>query len=149
MRQEYISNSREETLTFARKLAEQASPGDVYCLSGELGAGKTVLAKGMGEALGVRAHMSSPTFTILNIYDEPGQKMPFYHFDIYRITDLDEMADIGYEECFYGEGVSLVEWADQARELMPQNAMWVTIDKLLEVSDDCRRIVVETHGGKA
>jgi tRNA threonylcarbamoyladenosine biosynthesis protein TsaE len=147
MRREITVNSREETIAFARDLASQAKPGDVYCLVGELGAGKTVIAKGMGEELGVPAHMSSPTFTFLNIYDYPGQKMPLYHFDLYRITSLDDMDDIGYEECFYGKGASVVEWADQARELMPPGAVWIMVEKLLEVSDDCRRITVDGSDG--
>ena len=106
---EYISNSAEDTFNWARSLASGAKPGDIYCLTGDLGSGKTVFAKGFGLGLGVSEVIVSPTFTLINIYDSPGQRLPLYHFDVYRISGPHEMDDTGYEEFFYGQGVCLIE----------------------------------------
>lgn len=135
------TNSEQETYAYGASLARQAAPGQVFALVGDLGVGKTVLTKGFAAGLGVTEPVSSPTFTILQEYEEGS--LPFYHFDVYRIADPEEMEEIGYEDCFYGDGVCLVEWADLIRELMPENTVWITIEKDLERGFDYRRITVE------
>lgn len=133
--------SEKETFQFGKKLGEQAKPGQVYALLGDLGVGKTIFTKGVAEGLGILEPVSSPTFTIIQVYEEG--RLPFYHFDVYRIGDLEEMDEIGYEDCFYGNGVSLVEWANLIEELMPEETTWITIEKDLEKGFDYRRIEVK------
>ena len=135
------TNSEQETYAYGASLAQQAAPGQVFALVGDLGVGKTVLTKGLAAGLGVTEPVSSPTFTILQEYEEG--RFPFYHFDVYRIADPEEMDEIGYEDYFYGEGVCLVEWANLIRELMPEHTVWITIEKDLERGFDYRRITVE------
>lgn len=133
--------SEKETFQFGKKLGEQAKPGQVYALLGDLGVGKTIFTKGVAEGLGILEPVSSPTFTIVQVYEEG--RLPFYHFDVYRIGDPEEMDEIGYEDCFYGNGVSLVEWANLIEELMPEETIWITIEKDLEKGFDYRRIEVK------
>lgn len=135
------TNSERETLELGRRLAQQARPGQVYSLIGDLGVGKTVLTKGMAEGLGIVEPVSSPTFTIVQIYEEG--RLPFYHFDVYRISDPEEMEEIGYEDYFYGTGVCLVEWANLIGELMPEGTVEIRIEKDLERGFDYRRITIE------
>lgn len=138
----YESNSSEETYNLGIKLAKQAKPGTVYTLSGDLGTGKTVFAQGFAKGLDIDEAVNSPTFTILQVYDSG--RMPFYHFDVYRIADLDEMDEIGYEDCFYGEGVCLVEWAELVSEIIPSDCISIKISKNLEKGFDYRQIEVTT-----
>ena len=135
------TNSEKETWEFGKQLAESAKPGQVFSLIGDLGVGKTVLTKGMAAGLGISEPVNSPTFTILQVYEEG--RLPFYHFDVYRIADLEEMDEIGYEDYFYGDGICLVEWANLIEELMPENTVRITIEKDLERGFDFRRITVE------
>ena len=135
------TNSEQETYAYGSSLARQAVPGQVFALVGDLGVGKTVLTKGLAAGLGVTEPVSSPTFTILQEYEEG--RLPFYHFDVYRIADPEEMDEIGYEDYFYGDGVCLVEWANLIRELMPEHTVWITIEKDLNRGFDYRRITVE------
>lgn len=130
----------EETFELGKKLGEKAVPGQIFALLGDLGTGKTVFTKGLAEGLGIHEPISSPTFTIVQIYEEG--RLPLYHFDVYRIADPEEMEEIGYEDCFFGEGVCLVEWANLIRELMPDNTIWIHIEKDLEKGFDYRRIEV-------
>ena len=132
--------SEQETFDAGRRLGEQAAPGQIFALLGDLGTGKTVFTKGMAAGLGIEEPVSSPTFTIVQIYEEG--RLPLYHFDVYRIADPEEMEEIGYEDCFFGEGVCLVEWADLIGELMPENTVWIRIEKDLEQGFDYRRIEV-------
>ncbi len=132
--------SEQETFDAGRRLGEQAVPGQIFALLGDLGTGKTVFTKGMAAGLGIEEPVSSPTFTIVQIYEEG--RLPLYHFDVYRIADPGEMEEIGYEDCFFGEGVCLVEWADLIGELMPENTVWIRIEKDLEKGFDYRRIEV-------
>ena len=132
--------SEQETFAAGRRLGEQAAPGQIFALLGDLGTGKTVFTKGMAAGLGIEEPVSSPTFTIVQIYEEG--RLPLYHFDVYRIADPEEMEEIGYEDCFFGEGVCLVEWADLIGELMPENTVWIRIEKDLEKGFDYRRIEV-------
>lgn len=138
----YESNSFEETYNLGIELAKQAKPGTVYTLSGDLGTGKTVFAQGFAKGLDIDEAVNSPTFTILQVYDSG--RMPFYHFDVYRIADLDEMDEIGYEDCFYGEGVCLVEWAELVSEIIPSDCISIKISKNLEKGFDYRQIEVTT-----
>ena len=133
--------SEKETFLVGKNLGEKARPGQVYALLGDLGVGKTILTKGFAEGLGITESVCSPTFTILQIYEEG--RMPFYHFDVYRIGDIEEMDEIGYEDCFYGQGAWLVEWANLIEEIMPQETIWITIEKDLDKGFDYRRITIK------
>ncbi len=130
-----------DTYNIGKELAMQCNPGDVLLLNGDLGVGKTVFTKGFGKGLGIEEPISSPTFTIMQIYEEG--RLPLYHFDVYRIADIEEMDEIGYEDYFYGEGVCLIEWASLIQELLPQNAISVRIEKDLEKGFDYRRIIIQ------
>lgn len=140
----YETYSAEETAELGRRLAQQIQPGSVCALIGDLGVGKTVFTQGIAEGLGISEPICSPTFTIVQVYEEG--RMPFYHFDVYRIADLEEMEEIGYEDYFYGDGFAMVEWADLILELMPAQYQKITIEKDLEKGFDYRRITVEQTG---
>ena len=140
MKREIETGTPEETLDLGFKLGQEAEAGQVYCLEGDLGVGKTVFAQGFAKGLGIAEAVNSPTFTILQSYEEG--RLPFYHFDVYRIADVEEMDEIGYEDCFYGDGVSLVEWPGRIREIIPENAVWISIEKDVERGFDYRRITV-------
>ena len=137
----YESNTPQETFELGKRLAEEAKSGQVYCLDGDLGVGKTVFTQGFARGLGITGPVNSPTFTIVQQYEEG--RLPLYHFDVYRIGDISEMDEIGYEDCFYGSGVSLIEWSELIEELLPECAVHVTIEKDLERGFDYRRIRVE------
>ena len=113
----------------------------MIALEGDLGVGKTVFTQGVAKGLGISEPVSSPTFTIVQVYE--GGRLPFYHFDVYRISDVEEMEEIGYEDCFYAEGVCLVEWANLIQELIPEDGCLVKIEKDLQKGFDYRRITVE------
>ena len=134
------TNSDTQTYSVGMELAQTAKPGMVYALLGDLGVGKTVFTKGFAKGLGVIEEVNSPTFTILQIYEEG--RLPFYHFDVYRIGDIEEMDEIGYEDCFYGKGVCLVEWANLIQELMPEDYIEIKIEKNLEKGFDYRKITL-------
>jgi tRNA threonylcarbamoyladenosine biosynthesis protein TsaE len=133
--------SQEETKEFARSLGEAASPGDVFALSGDLGVGKTVFAKGMAEGLGITEPVSSPTFTILQEYTSG--RIPFYHFDVYRVEEPEEMEETGFDDAIFGEGVSLVEWAELITDIMPEHYTQILIEKEPEKGFDYRKITLE------
>lgn len=135
------TRSPEETFALGEKLGREAKPGQIYTLNGDLGTGKTVFTQGFAAGLGITESVNSPTFTILQVYEEG--RMPFYHFDVYRIGDVEEMDEIGYEDCFYGEGVCLIEWAELIEEILPENVIVVTIEKDLEQGFDYRKITLE------
>ena len=135
------TRSPEETFALGEKLGREAKPGQIYTLNGDLGTGKTVFTQGFASGLGITEPVNSPTFTILQVYEEG--RMPFYHFDVYRIGDVEEMDEIGYEDCFYGEGVCLIEWAELIEEILPENVIVVTIEKDLEQGFDYRKITLE------
>ena len=136
-----VSLCPEDTFALGKELGEKAKPGDVICLDGDLGVGKTVFTQGFAAGLGITEPVNSPTFTIVQIYEEG--RMPFYHFDVYRIGDVEEMEEIGYEDCFYGEGLCLIEWANLIEEILPEHYRQVTIEKDLEKGFDYRRITIE------
>lgn len=137
----YESKCPQDTFELGRKLGAQARPGQVYCLDGDLGVGKTVFTQGFAQGLGIAGPVNSPTFTIVQQYEDG--RLPLYHFDVYRIGDISEMDEIGYEDCFYGDGVSLIEWSSLIEEILPETAVHVTIEKELEQGFDYRRIRVE------
>ena len=131
----------EETYELGRKMGREAEPGQIICLSGDLGVGKTVFTQGFAVGLGIEGPVNSPTFTILQQYEDG--RLPLYHFDVYRIGDVSEMDEIGYEDCFYGDGVSLVEWGGLIEEILPEDVITVKIEKDLGKGFDYRRITVE------
>ena len=137
----YETNSEKETFELGKNLGEQAKAGQIFCLNGELGVGKTVFTRGFAKGLGIEENVNSPTFTIIQVYEEG--RIPLYHFDVYRIGDPEEMYEIGYEEYFFGEGVCLIEWSKLIEELIPEEAINIEIDKNLEKGLDYRKITVE------
>lgn len=132
------TNSERETYELGVKMGRDAAAGQVYTLIGDLGVGKTVFTKGLAAGLGIGEPVSSPTFTIVQIYEEG--RLPFYHFDVYRIGDVEEMEEIGYEDYIYGGGVSLIEWADLIEEILPEHYTQIRIEKAPEKGFDYRRI---------
>ncbi len=137
----YESYGPEETLKIAQDLAMTAKRGDVFLLCGDLGAGKTVFAKGFAKGLFIKEDVTSPTFTIINEYYSG--LLPLYHFDVYRISSSDEMYETGFEERFYGDGVCLIEWAELISDCLPDNAVCITIKKDYAKSDNYRLIKIE------
>ena len=134
------TRSPEETYELGRKIGLQARPGQVYTLTGDLGVGKTVFTQGVAAGLGITEPVSSPTFTIVQVYEEG--RLPFYHFDVYRIGDIEEMEEIGYDDYFFGQGICLIEWANLIEEILPENLIKVIIEKDLEKGFDYRKITI-------
>lgn len=137
----YETNSPEETFQIGKALGEKAKSGMIICLNGDLGVGKTVFTQGFAKGLGIEESVNSPTFTIVQVYDEG--RLPLYHFDVYRIGDYEEMYEIGYEDYFFGEGVCLIEWSKLIYEIIPAEHICVEIKKNLEKGLDYREIIVE------
>ena len=133
--------SPKETYALGEKIGREALPGQVYTLNGDLGVGKTVFTQGVAAGLGIQEPVNSPTFTIVQVYEEG--RMPFYHFDVYRIGDVEEMEEIGYQDYFYGEGLCMIEWAQLIEEIIPENARHITIEKDLDKGFDYRRITIK------
>lgn len=138
---EYESFKAEDTREFAKMLAKEAKEGQIYLLSGDLGTGKTAFVQGFAQGLGIEDYVNSPTFTIMQIYDKG--RLPLYHFDVYRIGDSSEMDELGYEEYFFGNGVSLVEWPEMIEDILPDDAIRITIEKDLTKGFDYRLIKVK------
>ena len=137
----YEVYSEEETRKIGYELGEKAAKGEIYCLQGDLGVGKTVFTKGFAQGLNITEHITSPTFTIVNEYHSG--RIPFYHFDVYRIGDVEEMFVIGYEEYFYGDGVCLIEWAELITDILPDDVKWIKIEKdLTSDNENYRKIEV-------
>lgn len=134
------TNNEKETYAFGLELGKKAHAGQVYTLVGDLGVGKTVFTKGLARGLDILEPVSSPTFTIVQVYEEG--RLPFYHFDVYRIGDVEEMDEIGYEDYIYGDGVSLIEWANLIEEILPEHYTEIKIEKDLEKGFDYRRISI-------
>ena len=137
----YESFSEEMTFNIGKELGKKADKGEIICLEGDLGVGKTVFTKGFAEGLDIEDNIDSPTFTIVQEYLEG--RLPLYHFDVYRIGDISEMDEIGYEDYFFGEGVCLIEWASRIEELLPESAVHIKIEKDLAKGFEYRRVVVE------
>lgn len=137
---EFETVSAEETYAVGKIFGESARAGGIFCLSGDLGVGKTVFTKGFASGLGITEPVNSPTFTIVQEYEG---RLPFYHFDVYRIADPEEMEEIGYEEYFFGQGVCMIEWAELIEELIPDTAVRIFIEKDLQKGLEYRKITVE------
>jgi tRNA threonylcarbamoyladenosine biosynthesis protein TsaE len=135
------SYKEEDTFSFGEELGKKVVPGEIYALCGDLGVGKTVFTKGLAKGLGITESVCSPTFTIVQVYEEG--RMPFYHFDVYRIGDIEEMDEIGYEDYFYGDGLTMIEWANLIEEILPDHYQKITIRKDLEKGFDYREIEME------
>lgn len=140
------TNSPKETKELGKKMAERAKPGDVFTLVGDLGVGKTVFTQGIAEGLGIDEPVNSPTFTIVQEYESG--RMPFYHFDVYRIGDPEEMDEIGFDDYIYGDGLCLIEWADLIEEILPEKRVAIRIEKNLEKGFDYRRITIQEEVDK-
>lgn len=140
----YETYSDTETRQLGETMGQKAMPGQVYTLIGDLGVGKTVFTQGFAKGLGIEEPINSPTFTIVQVYEEG--RMPFYHFDVYRIGDISEMDEIGYEDCFYGDGATLIEWANLIEEILPEEYTEIRIEKDLEKGFDYRRVTIEKMG---
>lgn len=138
---EFESFEEQETFAIGEEIGKNCKPGQVYALLGDLGVGKTVFTKGFARGLGITESVNSPTFTIVQIYEQGS--MPLFHFDVYRIADPEEMDEIGYEDYFYGDGVCLVEWANLIEELMPKDTKWITIEKDLTKGFSYRKVTVK------
>ena len=136
----------EETFEVGRKIGMNAKPGQIYTLTGDLGVGKTVFTQGVAAGLGITEPVNSPTFTIIQEYEDG--RLPFYHFDVYRIGDLEEMEEIGYDDYFFGQGICLIEWAEIIEEILPEKRIEVTIEKDLEKGFEYRKITIEERGEK-
>lgn len=137
----YETFCAEETFAIGKRLGESAAAGQIYTLTGDLGVGKTVFTQGFAAGLSVEEPVNSPTFTVVQVYDTG--RLPLYHFDAYRIGDVTEMDEIGYEDYFFGDGVCLIEWANLIREIIPAGASAVTIEKEPARGADYRRITIE------
>jgi len=137
----FETNSPEETRILGEQIGKRAAAGQIYALNGDLGTGKTVFTQGVAAGLGILGPVCSPTFTIIQVYEEG--RLSFYHFDVYRISDVEEMEEIGYEDYFYGDGVCLIEWAELITDILPEQIIRVTIEKNLEKGFDYRRIILE------
>ena len=136
----------EETFEVGRTIGMNAKPGQIYTLTGDLGVGKTVFTQGVAAGLGITEPVNSPTFTIIQEYEDG--RLPFYHFDVYRIGDLEEMEEIGYDDYFFGQGICLIEWAELIEEILPEKRLEVTIEKDLEKGFEYRKITIEERGEK-
>ena len=139
----YKTNSPKETENIAKAFAKKLEKGDVLCLSGDLGVGKTAFVQGLAKGLGIEEYISSPTFTIVNCYSG---KLPFYHFDVYRISDSEEMYEIGYEEYVYGDGISVIEWPQLISDILPEVRYDIEIKKNLDIHENFREITIEKRG---
>lgn len=135
------THSPEETYKVGYDLGNSAEKGQIFCMSGDLGVGKTVFTQGFAAGLGVEDNVNSPTFTIVQEYEDG--RIPLYHFDVYRISDVSEMDEIGYEEYFYGEGICLIEWAEIIEDILPEDVTWITIEKSMDEDFDYRKITIE------
>jgi len=140
---EFDSYAPHDTYERAAKIAKKAKPGEIYTLSGDLGAGKTLFAQGFAAGLAITSHVVSPTFAILNIYEDG--RLPLYHFDMYRIEDLSELFNIGYEEYFYGDGVCLIEWPEMVAEEIPTSAINIKICKQPDKGYEYRCIQISSY----
>lgn len=143
---EFIINNVEDTLSLGKKLGSKVKSGDIICINGDLGAGKTHFTKGIAEGLGIEDHITSPTFTIVNEYE--GGRLKLYHFDVYRVNDPDEIYAIGFDEYIFDKGVSVIEWSNYIEELIPEDYLSVNISKLQEQGENFRKIVLIPHGSR-
>ncbi|ASW44031.1 tRNA (adenosine(37)-N6)-threonylcarbamoyltransferase complex ATPase subunit type 1 TsaE [Clostridium isatidis] len=140
----FYVNSLEETTKIGSLLGKLVQPGDVICLTGDLGTGKTHITKGIAKGLGISEHITSPTFTIVNEYDSG--RLKFYHFDVYRVSDPDEIYAIGFDEYIFSDGVSVIEWANYIEEILPKEFLHIYIEKDLSKGENYRKITITPYG---
>lgn len=140
-----LSKAPTDTEKIGEKIGQALENGDVVCLSGELGVGKTAFVKGLAKGMGVKEHITSPTFTIVNEYNG---KYTLYHFDVYRVNDVDELCEMGFEEYLYGDGISVIEWAELIKPILPKEKLWVEISKDIKKGEDYREISLTPYGEK-
>lgn len=136
-------NGLEETKEFGIRLGNLLKEGDILCLNGDLGAGKTTLTKSIGLGLGVYDYITSPTFALINEYTG---KIPVYHFDVYRLENVEELYDLGFDEYFYGKGVCIIEWAEKIERLLPKERIVLDIEKGKDIDE--RRINITGSGNR-
>lgn len=141
---EFLVDNVSKTLELGRKLGTLANSGDIICLTGDLGTGKTHISKGFAEGLNITEHITSPTFNIVNEYHSG--RLTLYHFDVYRVNDPDEIYAIGFDEYIFGDGVSLIEWANYIEELIPEEYLHINIKKMPELGEDYRKITLKAYG---
>jgi len=137
MELEFVVTAVEETYKIGELLGTLVNPGDIICLIGDLGTGKTHLTKGIAKGLSIEDHVTSPTFTIVNEYTG---RLKLYHFDVYRVNDPEEIEAIGFDEYIFSDAVSIIEWANYIQELIPRNNLTITIEKNPELGDNYRKI---------
>ncbi|ADL52718.1 tRNA (adenosine(37)-N6)-threonylcarbamoyltransferase complex ATPase subunit type 1 TsaE [Clostridium cellulovorans] len=140
-----ITNNVADTLSLGEKIGNLARSGDIICINGDLGTGKTHLTKGIAKGLSIDEHITSPTFNIVNEYEG---RLKFYHFDVYRVNDPDEIYAIGFDEYIFSDGVSVIEWSNYINELIPKEHIDITIEKLTDMGDDYRKISITYEGSK-
>jgi tRNA threonylcarbamoyladenosine biosynthesis protein TsaE len=142
---EFLVNTVEETENLGIQLGRLTNANDVICLIGDLGTGKTHLTKGIAKGLNIDEHITSPTFNIVNEYDG---RLKFYHFDVYRVNDPDEIAAIGFDEYIFGDGVSVIEWANYIEELIPKESLTITLEKVPELGSTCRKVTIKYNDSR-
>lgn len=143
---DFIIDSVEKTMELGRQLGLKLNSGDIVCLNGDLGAGKTHFTKGVAKGIGIDDQITSPTFTIVNEYE--GGRLKLYHFDVYRVNDPDEIANIGFDEYIFGKGASIIEWSDYIEALIPEEHISVIIKKIPEKGDNYRSISITRFGNR-
>lgn len=143
---DFIIDSVEKTMELGRQLGLKLNSGDIVCLNGDLGAGKTHFTKGVAKGIGIDDQITSPTFTIVNEYE--GGRLKLYHFDVYRVNDPDEIANIGFDEYIFGKGASIIEWSDYIEALIPEEHISVIIKKIPEKGDNYRSISITGFGNR-
>lgn len=142
---DFLIDNVDNTTLLGKKIGELARPGDIICLTGDLGTGKTHLTKGIARGLGVEDYITSPTFTIVNEYTG---KYKLYHFDVYRVNDPDEIYAIGFDEYIFSDGISVIEWANYIEELIPPERMEINITKLPDKGENYRKIIIKAYGSR-
>lgn len=143
---EFIIDSVDNTIELGRKIGSMCNPGDIFCLTGDLGTGKTHITKGIAEGLNVKEHITSPTFNIVNEYHSG--RLSLFHFDVYRVSDPDEIYQIGFDEYIFGDGVSVIEWANYIEELIPNQFVHIKLEKLPEKEDHLRKVTIKYFGNR-
>lgn len=143
---EFIIDTVQKTFELGKKIGKMAKPSDIFCLTGDLGTGKTHITKGIAKGLGINENITSPTFNIVNEYHSG--RLTLYHFDVYRVSEPDEIEAIGFDEYIFGDGVSVIEWANYIEELIPDEYVHINISKMPEISENHRKITIKYFGDK-
>lgn len=142
---DYIVNSVEESIKLGEEIGKRVKPGDIICLTGDLGAGKTHITKGIARGLGITDNVTSPTFSLINEYNG---RLKLYHFDVYRINDPLEIYSLGFDEYIFGDGVSVIEWANYIETLIPREHIAIDVRKNYDLGENYRKIVIQYYGNR-